>query len=58
MNYKQIETSREIRLWIRDIITPVVIGGAVIFSDPANRNWVKEKAKRIKFSINKKIANQ
>lgn len=58
MNYKQIETSREIRLWIRDIIAPAVIGGAVIFSNPDARNWVKEKAQNIKYFINKKITNQ
>lgn len=58
MNYKQIETSREIRLWIKDIIVPAVIGGAVIFSNPDARNWAKEKGQNIKFAINQKIANR
>ena len=58
MNYRQIETSREIRLWIRDIIVPAAIGSAVIFSNPDARNWVKEKAQNIKYSINRKIANR
>ena len=58
MNYRQIETSREIRLWMRDIIVPAAIGGAVIFSNPDARNWVKEKAQNIKYSINRKIANR
>lgn len=58
MNYKQIETSREIRLWIKDIIVPAAIGGAVIFSNPDARNWVKEKGQNIKFAINQKFANR
>lgn len=58
MNYKQIETSREIRLWIKDIIVPAFIGGAVIFSNPDARNWAKEKGQNIKFAINQKFAKR
>lgn len=43
MNYKQIETSREIRLWITGIIGPVIIGGATILaSNPELLNETKE----------------
>ena len=35
MNYRQIETSREIRLWVTSIIGPVILGAAtIIASDP------------------------
>ena len=35
MNYRQIETSREIRLWVTSIIGPVILGTAtIIASDP------------------------
>lgn len=32
MTYKQIETSREIRLWTTQILTPIIIGGATILA--------------------------
>lgn len=51
MNYKQIETSREIRLWITGIIGPVIIGGATILaSNPELLNETKE-------FVNNKIQN-
>ena len=58
MTYKQIETSREIRLWITGIIGPVVIGGATILAgDPELRarvaNCTKEKINSIKKKFNK-----
>ena len=43
MNYKQIETSREIRLWITGIIGPVVIGTATILaSNPELLNETRQ----------------
>lgn len=32
MNNRQVETSREIRLWVTGIIGPVLIGAATIFA--------------------------
>ncbi len=32
MNYRQIETSREIRLWITGILGPVILGTATILA--------------------------
>ena len=32
MNYRQIETSREIRLWITGIVAPVILGTATILA--------------------------
>ena len=53
MNYKQIQTSREIRLWITGIVGPVVIGAAtIIASDPEllrqTKVYVGKKYKDIK----------
>lgn len=54
MNYRQIETSREIRLWITSIIGPVIIGAATIFASNPEllieaKDAVKAKWKNIKF---------
>lgn len=53
MNYKQIETSREIRLWITGIIGPVVIGVATIFAHNPEllkdaQAYVKKRVKAFK----------
>lgn len=44
MTYKQIEASREIRLWITQIVVPA-IGIAMLF--PEVRKTVAEKAKDV-----------
>lgn len=51
MNYRQIETSREIRLWVTGIIGPAVIGAATIL---AHNPELLEKAKKV---VNRKIHN-
>lgn len=46
MNNRQIETSREIRLWVTGIIGPVIIGAAtIIANNPEARDlaWLKAK---------------
>lgn len=58
MTYKQIETSREIRLWITGIIGPIILGGAtVIAGDPELRTQLKtcvsEKINAVKQKFNK-----
>lgn len=45
MTYKQIETSREIRLWIGQVIVPAV---AFSMAFPEVRNAAINKAKNIK----------
>lgn len=59
MTNRQIETSREIRLWITGIIGPVIIGGAtLIASDSELRHEVtgclKRKIQTIKNKFKKK----
>ena len=49
MNYRQVETSREIRLWITGIVMPVVLGAtALLVSNP-------ELAKDVKETVTKKV---
>ena len=48
MTYKQVETSREIRLWITGILGPIIMGGAtLIANDPDLKAalWSKVKTK-------------
>lgn len=46
MTYKQIEASREARLWIGQILVPAV-GLALAF--PESREWVKQKIDDVKW---------
>lgn len=43
MTYKQIETSREIRLWVTQILTPVAIGVGIAMTNPEIRGKISEK---------------
>lgn len=59
MNNRQIQTSREIRLWITGIVGPVVIGTATILaSDPEllgqAKRFVGQKYKKLKAKITKR----
>lgn len=59
MTYKQIETSREIRLWITGIVGPVLLGAATIIASDKElldqtKNLVKCKAKAISAKLSKK----
>lgn len=46
MTYKQIEASREARLWIGQIIVPAV---GLALAIPESREWVKDKIEEIKW---------
>ena len=44
MTNRQIETSREIRLWIRDIIVPAIgVGATVLWLHPEIKDNIKSK---------------
>lgn len=47
MTYKQLETSREIRLWITQIIVPTAIAAGLYFSVPENRDKAKRTFNKI-----------
>lgn len=58
MNHRQAETSKEIRLWINQVIIPaVMVVGTILGISPEAREYVKDKGKKakdkIKATINK-----
>ena len=56
MTYKQIEATREVRLWITQIMVPIattVIAASVAI--PEVRQAIVTKCKGVKKSINKKL---
>ena len=55
MTWKQLETRRETRLWISQIIMPAVTFAATTLVIPEVRQAVAAKAKSIKESIENKI---
>ena len=55
MKRKTIEASREVRLWIRDIIVPGAMLGTSLLAIPEVREAVATKAKQFKASIDKKF---
>lgn len=54
MTYKQIETSREIRLWLGQILTPTAIVVAGLVANPKSREMIAEKIEIIKSKFKKK----
>lgn len=55
MKYKTIEASREVRLWIGQVIIPAATAGIMIVSNPTTRRWVTEKANEMKESVKQKF---
>lgn len=55
MTWKQLETRRETRLWISQIIMPAVTFAATTLAIPEVRQAVAAKARNIKESIENKI---
>lgn len=55
MTYRQIETSREVRLWLGQIIIPAASVAVAILSIPEVRHKIGSKATNIKESIQYKI---
>lgn len=55
MTRKQIDQSREARLWISQVIVPAVVAGSVAWSNPEVRVFVKGKYVGLKKCVNKQI---
>lgn len=53
MTYKQRENAREIRLWIGQVIVPVLTGAALILSKPEIRAEVNAKVNELKEKFKK-----
>lgn len=58
MTYKQIEASRELRLWIGQIIVHALTLAATAMAIPEVREAVAAKAEDIKYSIKQKIKKE
>lgn len=54
MTYRQIEASRELRLWIGQVIVPAIGVSVALSTNPEVRRVVKEKAKDIKAKLSRK----
>lgn len=55
MTYKQIETSREIRLWATQIIMPAILTASVLLANDDIRKKASEKLSSAKEYISNKI---
>lgn len=55
MTYKQIEASRERRLWLGQVIIPTVTTVATLLAIPEVRATIVNKAKSVKTSIKQKF---
>lgn len=53
MTYKQIEASRELRLWIGQVVVPAFAAGAVMLTNPEIKARVTEKFEAIKRKFKK-----
>ena len=51
MTYKQIEASREMRLWIGQVIVPAAAAAIAIASNPQTRNYISKKYNNLKSRI-------
>lgn len=55
MTWKQIEKSREIRLWVTQIVVPIAVVAGTALSIPEVRKAAAAKANQIKYDIESKI---
>lgn len=55
MTRKQIDASREARLWVGQIIIPAMTFAATTMAIPEVREAIAEKAKSVKQSIKNKV---
>lgn len=54
MTRKQLDTMREVRLWIGQMVVPGVTMGASLMAIPEVRNTVNKTARQVKYSIRDK----
>jgi hypothetical protein len=55
MTYRQTETSREIRLWLGQIVIPAIAIVATVMSNPEARTYVVTKGQKVKNAIKTKF---
>lgn len=51
IKYKHIEASREVRLWIGQVIVPGTIAAMMIWNNPDARCAIKQKTNEIKHKV-------
>lgn len=51
MTYKQIEASRELRLWLGQVIVPTIGFGAMIVTNPEVKKAAKKTFENVKGTI-------
>lgn len=56
MTYKQIEASREMRLWISQVVVPVVGAAAIAWTNPDVRDYVGDKWAKTKEKVNSQFS--
>ena len=55
MTYKQIEASREARLWIGQVIIPAVTAAVVVFANPEIRQFAGDKMNEFKANVKSRL---
>lgn len=55
MTYKQIEASREVRLWIGQIVVPASAAVMMVVANPQARHFVADKARSVKKFVKSKF---
>ena len=58
MTYKQIEQSREIRLWITQIIAPVTLVAVAVAANPEAKQKIGDKIRAMKQRIRNRKLNK
>ena len=56
MTRKQIDASREMRLWISQVVVPVVGATAIAMTNPDIKNYVSEKIEKTKQKVNSQFS--
>jgi hypothetical protein len=55
MTFRQIETSREVRLWLTQIIIPAGVIATVVMTNPELKEAVTTKYNEVKSKIKNKL---
>ena len=51
MTWRQIESRRETRLWIKEIVSPLVCAAGLLYANPNTRERISSGAKKVKESV-------
>lgn len=51
MTWRQIESRRETRLWIKEIVIPLICTAGLLYANPNTRERISSGAKKVKESV-------